>query len=296
MRYFPIHLHGILYFVIAMLAFAAMNVTIGTMAGQLPSAQMVFIRNILSFAILLPFALSHGFAAMKTERIGRHISRAVVGLISMQSWFYALTVMPINTATALNFTAPLFTTLLAVLFLGEHIGIYRISALLMGFVGVVIIADPTIDSNFMLMTPLVLFSSLMMAATGIIVKTLTRTEPGWRIVFYMTLWMSVLSAPFAFWVWQPPSQSVMIKLGTIAIYSTIAQLCMAQALKREELVILMPFEFSRLVFTAFLAYLVLGETLTLHTVIGSLIIVSCSAFIAWREKIINKQKVSLQIE
>jgi drug/metabolite transporter (DMT)-like permease len=289
MRYFPLHLHGIIYFVIAMLAFSVMNVTIGTMAGELPSAQMVFIRNILSFALLLPLALSHGIDAMKTHRIGRHIGRSFVGLLSMQTWFYALTMMPINTATALNFTAPLFTTMLAVMFLGERIGIYRLSALFLGFVGVVIIANPTIESTFTLMTPLVLFSSLMMAATGIIVKTLTRTEPGWRIVFYMTLCMSIMSALPAWWVWQTPTQEVMIKLAGIAVSSTIAQLCMAQALKREELVILMPFEFSRLVFTAILTYIILGETLTIHTIIGSLIIVSCAAFIAWREKIVKTQ-------
>ncbi len=266
--------------------FSAMNVTIRSMAGEMDPLQMVFFRNLFSFLILLPFALRHGgMDAFKTNRLGLHFMRAAVGLVAMQGWFIALANMPVNTATAISFSAPLFATILAILFLGERIGWMRAIALLVGFTGVLIIINPSAEDAWNSYGGLVLFATAIMAVAGILVKKLTVTEPSWRIVLYMSLFMSLLSFPPALAVWQPPTMDALLTLSFIALLSTIAQMALTQALYHEQIVTLMPFEFLRLIFTAILAWLAFAEPITLRTVIGSAVIVASAAFIAWRESV-----------
>lgn len=274
---------GILYFMAAMMFFSAMNVLIRSLSGDVPAPQMVFIRNVFSFCMLLPMVARHGIQEAKTTRLGRHFCRALIGLLAMEAWFYSLTQLPVNHATAISFTAPLFTSLFAVIFLGEHIGIRRIIALCCGFGGVLIIANPFDDAHWNHMLLIVLFSAAMISASGIIVKTLTTTEPSWRIVIYMAFFMSILSAPLALAVWETPDIIELSIIFVIAILSTIAQLCLTSAFARAPMVMLMPFDFTRLVFTASFAWILLSEPLTATVILGSGIIVSSAAFIAWRD-------------
>lgn len=276
------------YFLVAMLLFAAMNIVIKGMVGGLDTFQIVFIRNVFSCSLLLPIIFHHGFKALKPSNIKLHLSRAFVGLVAMQTWFYSVIHMPVGNATALSFTTPLFTTLLAVLLLNERIGIYRILALIIGFAGVFIIANPN-ASDFTVVSLVALFSSLTMALAGIIVKKLTRIEPSWRIVFYMSFNMMLISAIPAYLVWNEPSLSQLISIFAIASLSTSAQFCMATALRECEMSRLMPFEFVRLIFTAILAHLFLSETIGLNAVAGSLIIIASSVFIAWRDNVNKNQ-------
>ncbi len=285
---------GIFFYVLSTVFFSAMNVAIRSATTSLDPLQMVFLRNSLSFLLLLPFVLHRGAGALKTERFGRHAARAAVGIVAMESWFYALMHMNVNTATALSFTAPLFSTLFAVLFLGETIGRQRIAALLTGFAGVLIIADPFAGKGLTWYTLIILGSASLMAVSGTLVKTLTRTEPGWRIVFYMSLLMSLISLPLALPVWRTPDAPSLAKAAMIAGFATAAQLCLARALASEKIVILAPFEFMRLIFTALLSWAVCRETVTPRTVLGSVIIVGAAVFIAWREAF--KRRSTLQMD
>ncbi len=278
----PNHLHGIAYFTGAMLFFSLMNVLIRYMNDALPSVQLVFLRNIISFCLFLPFIARKGISNMKTQRLKRHFFRAFVGLIAMEAWFYSLTELEVNIATAISFTAPLFTTMFAVFFLGEMIGKVRIVTLIIGFGGVLIIANP-FAGEWNPMMLVALFSAAMIAAAGVIVKTLTTTEPSWRIVFYMAGFMSILSFPPAYFAWQPVTQDAFIIIAAIAILSTFAQFCLAQAFATSPMVVLMPFDFSRLIFTAALAWVILQEPITPATVIGSIVIISSTVYISWRE-------------
>jgi drug/metabolite transporter (DMT)-like permease len=279
----PKHTHGIAYFITAMLFFSLMNVLIRQINDTLPSVQLVFLRNIISFALFLPYIATKPKEELKTNRIGRHIFRASVGLIAMETWFYALTSLEVNIATAISFTAPLFTTIFAVCFLDEVIGRVRIITLIIGFCGVMIIANPFNATSFNPMMLIALFSTAMISAAGVIVKILTRTEPSWRIVFYMASFMSLLSFPPAYLAWQSVTQEALLGITAIAILSTIAQLCLAQAFAHSPMVVLMPFDFSRLIFTAAIAWIVLREPITFSTVIGSIVIITSAAYISWRD-------------
>ncbi len=295
MPHLPQRFYGIAFYITAMLSFSAMNVTIRSMAGIIDPLQMVFCRNVISFFLLLPFVLRHGVSQLKTTRPVRHFLRSFIGLIAMETWFIGLMSLPVNSATALSFTAPLFSTLFAVIFLKERIGWMRVGALAIGFGGVLIIANPTADDAWNMYALMVLGSTAGMAIAGILVKTLTTTEPSWRIVFYMALIMSLLSFPPALSVWESISTESMIYLVMIAIFSTIAQYALAQALRHEMIVVLAPFEFTRLVFTAAIAWVILSEPLGLNTVLGSTVIVGSAVFIAWRERVKNKRILASEV-
>jgi drug/metabolite transporter (DMT)-like permease len=274
---------GIGLFLVGMFFFSCMNVAIRSLATTLDPVQMVFMRNGFSLLLLLPLACKHGAQAWKTDRFPRHLLRAIIGLCAMETWFVALTHLPVNTATALSFTAPLFSTLFAVLFLQERMGWRRACALAVGFSGVLVVANPFGQGAWNGYMVVALISAALMAVAGIMVKTLTRTEPSWRIVLYVSFLMSVMSFPPAMFVWQTPDAHTLTITMLIAALATCAQLCLVQALSLEKIVVLTPFEFVRLLFTAVLAWMVLGEGITYHTIMGSALIVGSTVFIVWRE-------------
>lgn len=271
-------------------SFSIMNVLISDMSGQLASPQMVFLRNLIGLVLILPASIYHGFSQLKTERLSRHFWRAFIGLVAMEGWFFSLTHVAVNEATALSFTSPLFSTLFAVCLLGEKIGRYRVAALLIGFAGTLVILQPDVDEAMNPYSLVVLVASAMMALAGIVVKTLSATDPPWRIVTYMAFFMTVLSAPLGIYHWQPVNENQLVHLLGIAATSTLSQYLMAAAFARAPVALLMPFDFLRLVFTSILAYLFLGDVLNRGTFLGAAIICFSTVFIAWREARMAKRQ------
>lgn len=289
-------LGGIGFYMFAMLCFSIMNTLIRDVTQEVMPSQAVFLRNVFSFLFLLPVALHFWRATPATEKIWLHFWRAAVGLFAMETWFLSLSLMPVSHATALSFTTPLFATLFAFLFLREPIGKWRVGALVVGFIGALIILRPWRAGEWNASVAIVLFSAAMMAVASIVVKRLTATEPAWRIVFYMASFMGLLSAPMGLWNWQPISLHAYLQIAGIALASTVAQLAMVRAFSTTGIVLLMPFDFLRLVFTAILAVSFLGETVDAPTLLGAAVIVASSALIAWREARLKRGAVPPSLE
>ncbi len=278
--------------VLAMLSFSMMNVAIRATVEHVPAPQMVFLRNVFSLCLIVPWIISRreSFALTYTSRITGHFWRAGIGFIAMELWFYSLAIVPVTTATALSFTTPIFATIFAVFLLKEHAGIRRISAILVGFVGVLVVIQPD-ASTIGIGSMVVLASSVFMALAGIMVKHLTSTEAPETITFYMALFMTPLSLLPALAVWQPIPVAYVGLLVAIALFSTTSQLLMAHAFRHTQMTVLLPFDFLRLVFTAVFAYMLFGETLDSHTVLGTLIILGSSVYIVHREALRRKEVV-----
>ncbi|MDX1974689.1 MAG: DMT family transporter [Rickettsiales bacterium] len=277
-------LQAILLMLLAMACLSSMNVFIRLLSPELASTQMVLLRNIGSFILILLWTslISGGKPRFATTRIRSHFWRASVGIVAMELWFYSVTIMPLTLATALSFTTPIFSTIFAMLFLGERVGVHRLSAIIAGFVGMLVILRPDMG----LVNPsaaIVLLSSGMMAIAGVLVKSLTRTEAPETIVFYMSLFMIPWSIPLALLHWQPLTVHHIALIAMVTVLSTAAHLLMTRAYIRADMVILMPVDFTRLIFTAILAYILFGETLDTHTISGALIIVASTVYIAHRE-------------
>lgn len=275
---------------VSMAFFSAMNIVIRIASHSMESEFIVLLRNICSLMIVLVWTafLHKGRPRFPTARIGGHFWRASVGIIAMELWFHAISLLPLTLATALSFTTPIFSTIVAIFFLGERAGIRRWSAIVVGITGVLIILRPgmgdiSADALF------VLGSSMMMAVAGVLVKTLTRTEAPETIVFYMALFMTPWALIPALGHMQAIGLAQAGLILLISLFSTTAHLLMARAYMRADMVMLMPFDFSRLVFTAVMAYALFGETMDAATVLGSLIIVASTVYIAHREAVLRRR-------
>jgi len=289
MNKFSKTLEALLFMLASMLCFALMSIFIRLLAGEIASTQMVFVRNSISLVLVCAFAcmLKKGLPRFTTHRLSGHFGRAMMGLLAMQLWFYSLTVMPVTLATALSFTTPIFATIFAIIFLKERAGWRRWTALIVSFIGVLLILNPDIqhmDNNVWI----VLVASAAMAVSGIFVKSLSRTESPETVVFYMALFMTPLSFPQALYHWQPLVSHQWIYLAAIGLLSTSAQLMMVRAYQRAEVVVLMPLDFTRLIFVSFFAYLWFGEILEGHAWVGAGVIVASSAYIAHRDSRLRK--------
>lgn len=258
--------------------FSLMNVFIREVSMQMHTTQIVFLRNFLCIFLLFPFMI-YANIGFKTEHLRAHFWRATVGIIGMETWFYSISILPLNQATALSYTAPLFTTLFAIFYLKERGSIARWLALIIGFIGAMIILHPT-PAHFDERALIVLFATSMWAVAGMMVKTLTRTEPALRIVFIMSVFMSLWALPLALYHWHNPSLHLWGLVLVIATASVGAQWCLAKAYSLADVSSLTPYDFGRLIFTSFFAYIAFGETSDINTWIGASIIVASAAFIA----------------
>ncbi len=277
-------LEAIALMIVAMFLFACMGVAVRMLAGEMHTSLLVFWRNVLSLGIVLAWTLwlRRKRINFKTTRMKSHFWRSAVGMVSMQLWFYSLTILPLTLATAISFSTPIFSTIFAILFLGEHVGIRRWSAIFAGFLGVIVTLHPD-SSHIDPRALIVIFSSMLVGITSVLVKSLTRTESPETIVFYMAIFMTLWSLPLAIPHWQPVTLEQLWVVFLVALFSTAAHLMTTRAFKHTDMVVLVPFDFTRLIFIAVLAYIFFGETMDRYTLAGALIIAVSTGYIAHRE-------------
>jgi drug/metabolite transporter (DMT)-like permease len=278
----PGPLRGALWMVFAAFSFAAMTTLIRKLSNDMHPFELAFFRSLFGLLVMLPWFLRAGFGALKTGRLGLHGFRALVGLVSMLLWFLALSLMPIAEATALNFTAPLFATIGAAVFLGEKVKARRWGATVAGFIGALIIVRPEgFDLGFA--TTLVLVASACMSMAVLSVKSLSRTESSNTIVLYMGLIMTPMSLIPALLYWTAPQPTDYLWFVAIGLFATIGQISMAKAFASADISAVLPFDFSRLLFVAAFGFLLFGEAPDMWTWVGAAIIFSATLYTAHRE-------------
>jgi drug/metabolite transporter (DMT)-like permease len=270
------------YILISTTGFSLMSAGVRLISPELHASVIVTLRNVLTLVLLLPWVLYHGRSALRSTRIVTHAWRGIIGGVGMLTWTYALTIMPLAHATALSFTAPLFVTLFAIFFLKEAAGFARWMALIVGFSGTLVIIRPSID-GFDANALIVIFATASWAITSIFVKSLSSTEPPLRMVFYMNFFMLIVSLPFGIIHWQMPSAHAWAILAGMGFFSLIMHFSMARAYALAPISTLMPFDFTRLIMTAILAYFLFGETSDSWTWLGASLIIASAVFSARRD-------------
>lgn len=275
----------------AMFFMSAMNIALRMLTSELHPTQIVLMRHICSIVIVVLWSawLARGIPRYHSKRMTGHFWRATFGICAMEMWFYSISIMNINLATALSFTTPIFSTIIAIIFLGEKAGIRRWSAIFMGFIGMLIILRPD-TSGISNAGWIVIVASILMACSGAMVKDLTSSESPETIVFYMSLFMLLWSIPLAIPFWQPFTMHQFGMAFIIAFCSTMAHLLIAHALVKTDLVVFAPFDFLRLVFTAIMAYIFFDEVLDANILAGSAVIVASTIYIAYRESKLKKSQ------
>ena len=253
--------------------------------------QIVFIRNLFGVVFMLSWLSRIGLGTLRTRRMGLLGLRAVIMLVTMSAWFFALSRMPIAEAVSLHFTAPLFGIVAAILILGETVGLRRWSATLIGFVGMLIILRPGI-TEIQWPVALVLFSAMTMAVSRIILSILSRTESANTIVTYMVLFMTPMSLVPALFFWRTPSLEQLALLALLGVIGTLTQQCLARAFGAADASFVMPLDYLRLPFTALVGFIAFAQLPDIWTWLGAAVIVAASAYIARREAQIRRAAAS----
>ncbi len=263
-------------------SFAILTALIRHVSAELHSFQIVFFRNVFGFAFVLAWLAGTGFGSLRTRRPGLHVVRALVSLVAMMSWFTAVVTIPVAEATALSFSAPLFATLGAALFLGERVGVRRWSATLVGFAGTMLVLRP----GLAVVEPgafLCLASAAAMGVVVLMIKSLAATDTGGAMVFYMGIVITPLSLVPALLVGTTPSVEALGWLALMGFCATAAHLMFAHACSLAEISALLPIDFSRLVFVSVLGYVVFAETPDVWTWTGGTVIFAATVYTIRRE-------------
>ena len=278
----PATTRGIALMLISTLFFSSMHALIRLISADLHTFQIALFRNFFGVLVILPWFLRDGLAPLRTQRLGLHGFRAVLNVCAMFAFFGALSLTPIAQVTALGFSAPIFAALLSILLLREVVRLRRWSAIVIGFLGTLVILRPGFES-IDLGSALTLLSALLWGLTLIVIRVLGRTESSVTTTSYMVILMSLLSLVPAIFVCRWPSAEVWGLLVAAGVLGTLGQFAVAQALREAETGAIMPFDFFKLIWAAILGYLLFAEVPGPFIWLGGAMIFAAATYIAYRE-------------
>jgi drug/metabolite transporter (DMT)-like permease len=243
-------------------------------AREINVFQLMEMRSIIGFLMLYPLIhASGGLAAMRTTRLPQHVARNIIHYGAQLGWFFALTLIPIGQVVAIEFTMPIWTALLAATFLGERMTIWKIAAIVLGLVGVVVIVRPA-TSEINPGQLIALGAALGFGISVAMVKSLTRTEQPLAIMFWMLVVQSAAGLFPALYVWQWPAAHLWFWVVVIAFCGTFSHYCMARAMLHADATVVIPMDFLRVPLSAAAGWLIYSERLDLFTVIGAALILT----------------------
>ncbi|MCR4376742.1 MAG: DMT family transporter [Rhodospirillales bacterium] len=278
---------GALWMLGAACLLASLSLMVRHIASDLHPFEIAFFRNFGQFAFMIPWAVLAGIKGVRTRRVWAHVRRSSFGICAMLTWFWVVTQMPIAEATAISFSAPLFTTAGAALFLRERVGPRRWLATVFGFLGVLMVIRPGLH-EVELPALIALSSAVFIAGSMLSNKSLARTESPNAMVLWMGVFMSLFSLPpaLAFWSW--PTGWTWAWLVALGLVATFAHLAINRAFASSDASFIAPFGFAQIPFVAMMGYGVFGESPDGWTIAGSAVIMASGVYIAHREARVSR--------
>jgi drug/metabolite transporter (DMT)-like permease len=236
--------------------------------------QIMEIRSVFGFLMLYPLVrMNGGFATMWTSRPLQHIGRNLIHYAAQLGWFFALTLIPLGQVVSIEFTMPIWTAILAAGFLGERMTVWKISAIMLGIVGVIMIVRPAageIDPGQLI----ALGAAVGFGISVVMMKSLTRTERTLAIIFWMLVIQSAAGFLPSLYVWRWPSAYAWGWIVVIAFCGTFSHYCMARAMLYADATVVLPMDFLRVPLTAAAGWLIYSERLDVFTVLGAALILA----------------------
>ena len=236
--------------------------------------QIMEVRSVLGFFMLYPLIHRNGgLAAMKTPRPLQHVGRNLIHYAAGLGWFFALTLIPLGEVVSIEFTMPIWTAILAVSFLGERMTVWKVSAIVLGVVGVLVIVRP-VASEISPGQLIALGAAIGFGISVAMMKSLTRTENTLAIIFWMLAIQSAAGFFPALYVWIWPSAYAFGWIVVIAFCGTFSHYCMARAMLYADATVVLPMDFLRVPLTAAAGWLIYAERLDIFTVLGAALILT----------------------
>jgi drug/metabolite transporter (DMT)-like permease len=236
--------------------------------------QLILIRSSVGLFLLYPLIhRAGGFSAIRTQRLPQHIARNIIHFGAQLGWFFALTLIPIGQVVAIEFTMPIWTAILAAGFLGERMTPWKIAAIVLGVVGVVVIVRPAMGA----INPgqlIALGAAVGFGVSMALLKSLTRTESALTVIFWMLVVQSAAGLFPALYVWTWPPVQTWGYVAVVAVCGTFSHYFLARAMQYADATVVVPMDFLRVPLTAAAGWLIYSERLDMFTVLGAALILT----------------------
>ena len=251
--------------------------------------QVVFFRNLFAFALCLPWFLQVGWEGQRTQILGWHLLRAVVGFSAMMLYFSSFLFKPMSEVISLNFSAPLFTLVGGALILHERVGPRRVGAALIGFAGVLLIVRPWSQSiGWTELMPLI--AAVVMGMVPLILRRMSRTESTSVMVWYQSLIMTLFSLPLVLMMWQEIGWTSWLFMLGCGVVGYVGQMFLAESLHHGEASEIMIYDYCRLPIVAVIELALFGVLPSIWVVPGVLLIAASAVYIARREAFLKREQ------
>ncbi len=281
-----------MYMIASVISFSIMDICVKWL-DYYPVGQVLFLRFFIGFIpIFFIIPKNRLFDFYKTSRPGLHAFRAVCGALAIIALFFGLRELPLADVVSLTFGGPIFVTVASIFFLSERVGIKRWSAVLVGFIGMLLIVQPAfVEVNYYYIAPIIF--CIFFACVAISVRSLSKTEPNYTIAFYFTLLCTILGLLTTIkGDWILPSKIDLIIFIVLGLCGSIGNLLLTHSYRLAEASLVTPIKYLSLVFAIVFGFLIWSEIPKLLTLFGALLVIISSLIIFMRENKLKKQFIN----
>ena len=285
---------GILFMTLAMFCLSVNDVLVKGLSSAYPIWEVIFFRAFSGVIVSIILICFFGWKTLKTTKPIGHLTRAFSSVACVVFYFYGLKYLMLSENVAIVHSAPIIATLLAAPILGEKLGLHRITAVIIGFIGVLVIVKPGSDL-FKIESLFPLGAAFFMATTYLATRFLMSTESSVAIIFYYSFALLITSLIFFPNDFVIPSLFNLIPLMSLGIMGSLGHYFLSQAAKSAEVVVITPFEYTSFIFLGVMGYFFYNEVPDSSVYIGALLIVLSGIYIVYREQQKKKNIVSQTI-
>jgi drug/metabolite transporter (DMT)-like permease len=276
---------GIAFMVASTVMFAGVNAIVKWEVALYPVGEIGFFRALFAFVTIAAMVFPRtGVAVLRTSRHREHIQRGISQFGSMTCMFLAFRLMPLGAAVAISFAAPLFTTLLSIVILKEPVGVHRWSALIVGFVGVLIVTEPgpgMLQGGALF----ALANAVLISSVAVAIRRMSATESTETLIIYQMAIITICAACLLPFGYANPDWRDLLALAVAGIGNGIAQYWWTRALTLAPPSAVVPFNYLSLVWATILGFAIWGDIPTAHLLAGSVVVVASGLYILWRETV-----------
>ena len=274
--------------VLTTILFVGVTATVRYLEGEVPAPQAAFLRYAIGTLLLTPSLITLIKVKPNKPLMNKFLLRGLVHSFGVTLWFYAMSVMPVAEVTAIGFLTYIFVSIGACIFLKEKLHKHRITAVIISFVGALIILRPgfkVIESGQLGM----LMATVVFTASYLIAKIVSKERSSSEIVAMLSVFTTIFLIPSAIYSWEPISLEAVLILAFTALIATIGHITMTQAIKAAPMVVTQPILFLQLVWASMVGLFLFDEQFDLYVIIGGTVIMICVCYVSYREHVLGKR-------
>jgi len=279
---------GILWMVITTILFVAVTASVRFLDGEVPAPQAAFMRYLIGTLLLTPALISLIKVKPSKPLMKKFLLRGVVHSIGVTLWFYAMSVMPVAEVTAIGFLTYIFVSIGACIFLNEKLHKHRLTAIVISFIGALIILRPgfkEIGNGQIGM----LIATIVFTLSYLIAKIVSKERSSAEIVAMLSLFTTIFLIPTAIYSWEPLSIKALIVLTFTAVIATLGHITMTKAIKSAPMVVTQPILFLQLVWASMVGLFIFDENFDPFVILGGTVIMICVCYVSYREHKLGKK-------